>query len=73
MQLKLDKGMPTSLNEQVAHPEHVRPSPNCVDLTDRMGAVTPRMSKKRKTAEQPQTANPRLNLGSKEPQTTRED
>ena len=47
MQMKLDKGMPISLNDQVAHPDLMWPTPNSRDWKDSMGTVPPSVGKTR--------------------------
>jgi len=47
MQMKLEKGMPISLNDQVAHPDLMWPTPNSRDWKDSMGTVPPSVGKTR--------------------------
>jgi hypothetical protein len=47
MEMKLEKGMPISLNDQVAHPDLMWPTPNARDWKDSVNTVPPSVGKTR--------------------------
>jgi DNA-cytosine methyltransferase len=46
MKMKLEKGMPISLNDQVAHPDMMWPTPNARDWKDSINKVPPSVGKR---------------------------
>jgi hypothetical protein len=47
MKMKLEKGMPISINDQVAHPDLMWPTPNARDWKDSVNTVPPSVGKTR--------------------------